>query len=62
MIKEKIKIYDIENLPFATQITVLLQGGKAYRGVVFGKRIGFEDGSYVEMDDIKDKTIYLGWD
>ena len=61
MLKKKIRIYDIEDLPFGTNITLQLKDGHEYKAIVFGCRIGFEDGTYMEMSDIEDKIVYLGW-
>lgn len=61
MEKQRIRIYDIENLPFGTNIILCCKDGHEFKGVVFGNRIGFENGSYMEMSDIEDREIYLGW-
>lgn len=59
--KQRIRIYDIENLPFGINITLHCKDGHEFRGIVFGNRIGFENGNYMEMSDVEDREIYLGW-
>ena len=61
MQKQRIRIYDIENLPFGTNVTLRNINGQEFKGVVFGDKIGFEYGSYIEFSEVEDKEIYLGW-
>ena len=50
-----IRIYDIENLPLGTRVTLVTCDGLKYPAVVFGNRFGFGNGSYMEMEICKEK-------
>lgn len=59
---QKIRTADVINLPFGTNIILELNNGRKYKAVVFGNKIGFENGDYMEITDIgQDKSVYLGW-
>ena len=40
-----IRIYDIENLPLGTRVTLVTCDGLKYPAVVFGNRFGFGNGN-----------------
>lgn len=61
MKRQKVKIHDVKTLQFGTYVTFRCKDGHEYKGIVFGDKIGFEDGSYLEMRDIEDREVYLGW-
>ena len=52
-------IKDVKNLPFATKIKIISSDGHEHPAVVFGDKIGFENGWYMYLEDIKDRKIYL---
>lgn len=54
-----IRIYDIENLPLGTRVTLVTCDGLKYQAVAFGNRFGFENGSYVEMEICKAKKMVV---
>lgn len=59
MIKMDIRIYDIENLPLGTRVTLVTCDGLKYQAVAFRNRFGFKNGSYMEMEICKEKNIAI---
>ena len=57
----KIRIYDIENLPFGCQITVKTFNGSLENAVVISEGIAFKDGTILSFEELGTMEIYLGW-
>jgi hypothetical protein len=57
----KIRIYDIENLPFGCQVQVKTLNGTMENAVVIVSAIAFKDGMIIDFEDIATMEVYLGW-
>lgn len=57
----KIRIYDVENLPFACQVSVKTLNGTIENAVVVVGAIAFKDGMIIDFKDIASMEVYLGW-
>ena len=57
----KIRIYDIENLPFGCQVQVKTLNGVVENAVVVVGAIAFKDGMIIDFKDIALMEVYLGW-
>ena len=60
----KIRIYDVENLPFGTQVSVVLPNGNIEKGISLTGSIGccFKNGMTISFKDLERMEVYLGWD
>ena len=58
----KIRIYDIENLPFGCQITVKTFNGSLENAVAIVGGIAFKDGIILSYEELGTMEIYLGWE
>ena len=60
----KMKISDIDNLPFGTHITIKVNSYAAIRAVVFGKKFGLQSGEIKTPAEVKAANweVYLGWE
>lgn len=56
-----IRIYDIQNLPFACQVSVKTLNGTMENAVVIIGAIAFKDGMIIDFQDIEPMEVYLGW-
>ena len=57
----KIRIYDIENLPFGSQITVKTLNGILKNAVAIVGGAAFKDGMNVNFEELGNMEVYLGW-
>ena len=57
----KIRIYDVENLPFGTQVSVKTLNGTIENAVAIIGSIAFKDGIVIDFKDIAPMEVYLGW-
>lgn len=53
------EIKNVKNLPFGTKIKIVFSSGYGYPAVVFGNKVGFENGWHMCLKDIKEAKIYL---
>ena len=58
MRREKINIEELEKLPFGSFVIAKTPSDKEYKGIKFGKKVGFSDGSYVEIRDVLKWSFY----
>ena len=56
----KIQIYDIENIPFGTQITIKTLDNNIKKPVVIVNAIAFSDGTILPFENISHMHVYLG--
>lgn len=61
MNKQRIRIYDIENLPFATHVTICFVDGVEERAIVYADNFAFENGNTINFKSIGSCEVYLGW-
>ena len=47
MQKQRIRIYDIENLPFATYVTICFVDGAEEKAIVYADNFAFENGNII---------------
>ena len=57
----RIRIYDVENLPFGCQITVNDLNGVLNNAIAIVGSIAFEDGIIINFEDLGNMEVYLGW-
>lgn len=62
MQKQKIRMYDIENLPFGIHITVKTFNGELEKAVAIVGNIAFHDGYVIPFENVGNMEIYLGWE
>ena len=58
---KRIIIYDVENLPFGTQVSVKTLNGIIENAVAIIGAIAFEDGIIIDFKDMSSMEVYLGW-
>lgn len=60
----KIKLYDIENLPHGTLVTIVINPKNSIKAVTFGKNFGLQDGNFMTVHEInfENYEVYLGWE
>ena len=58
MRREKINIEELEKLPFGSFVIAKTPSDKEFKGIKFGKKVGFSDGSYVEIRDVLKWSFY----
>ena len=61
MQKQRIRIYDIENLPFATYVTIRFVDGSEEKAIVYADNFAFENGITIKFQNIGNCEVYLGW-
>ena len=49
MQKQRIRIYDIENLPFATYVTIRFVDDAEEKAVVYADNVAFENGNTIKF-------------
>lgn len=57
----KIRIYDIENLPFGCQVQVKTLNGTEENAIAIVGAIAFKDGLIIDFADMSSMEVYLGW-
>lgn len=61
MQKQRIRIYDIENLPFAMHVTIHFVDGTEEKAIVYADNFAFENGNTIKFQNIGNCEVYLGW-
>ena len=61
MQKQRIRIYDIENIPFATYVTIRFVDGAEEKAIVYADNFAFENGNTIKFQNIGNCVVYLGW-
>lgn len=61
---KEIILYDIEDLPHGTQVTIILNNTAQIRAVSFGEKFGTKTGEVITVSEINDRKwkVILGWD
>ena len=52
MQKQRIRIYDIENLPFAIHVTIRFVDGAEEKAIVYADNFAFENGNTIKFKNI----------
>lgn len=60
----KVKLYDIENLPHGTLVTIVINPKTSVKAVTFGKNFGLQSGKAMTAHEInfENYEVYLGWE
>lgn len=63
MKKPTIILYDIENLPFGTQVRIILNNTDSMEAISFGDKFGLQNGEVKTAAEISeaDWQVVLGW-
>lgn len=61
MEKQRIRIYDIESLPFAIHVTIHFTDGSEEKAIVYADNFAFENGNTIKFKNIGNCEVYLGW-
>ena len=63
MNKPVVILYDIENLPFGTQVRIILNKTASMEAISFGDKFGLHSGEFKTAAEIKKAgwQVILGW-
>ena len=61
MKKQRIRIYDIESLPFAIHVTIRFVDETEEKAIVYADNFAFENGNTIKFSNIGSCEVYLGW-
>lgn len=56
-------LYDIENLPFGTQVRIILNKTASMEAISFGDKFGLQSGEFKTAAEIRENEwqVVLGW-